>query len=148
MPSIVLSWAITKIGAEIRVLSYTVSISLPNLLREVGLQRIQQSYKVTFASYHRPENQGTFTSNPSLSTTLTLRILLQSRSYQDQSTQKSYKLEEQYEQIAYLNQKLITKESQKQVPCEETRSQRIQQQRSTDKPELLQYSTLQLSLYF
>jgi hypothetical protein len=117
MPSIVLSWAITKIGAEIRVLPYPVSISLPNLLREVGLQRIQRSYKV---SYHHPENQGTFTSNPSLSTTLTLRILLQSRSYQDQSTQKSCKLEEQYEQIAYMNQKSITKESHKHVLCERT----------------------------
>jgi hypothetical protein len=111
-----------QIGAEIRVLPYPVSISLPNLLREVGLQRIQWSYKVTFASYHHPENQGAFTSNPSLSTMLTLRILLQSRSYQDQSTQKSCKLEGQYEQIAYLNQKSITKESQKQVPCEGTRS--------------------------
>jgi hypothetical protein len=30
-----------QIGAEIRVLPYPVSISLPNLLREVGLQRIQ-----------------------------------------------------------------------------------------------------------
>jgi hypothetical protein len=120
MPSIILSWVITKIGAEIRVLPYPVSISLPNLLWEVGLQRIQRSYKVTFVSYHRPENQGTFTSNPSLSTTLTLRILLQSRSYQDQSTQKSCKLEEQYEQIAYMNQKSITKESQKQVLCEGT----------------------------
>jgi hypothetical protein len=88
MPSIVLSWAITKIGAEIRILPYPVSISLPNLLREVGLQRIQWNYKVTFASFHRPKNQGTFTRNPSLSTTLTLRILLQSRRYQDQSTQK------------------------------------------------------------
>jgi hypothetical protein len=146
MPSIILSWAITKIGAEIRVLPYAVSISLPNLLWEVGLQRIQWSYKVAFMSYHRPKNQGTFTSNPSLNTTLTLRILLQSRSYQDQSTQKSCKLEEQYEQIAYLNQKFITKESQKQVPCEGTWSRRIQQQRSTDWPELLQYSTLQLSL--
>jgi hypothetical protein len=69
MPSIVLSLAITKIGVEIRVLPYLVSISLPNLLREVELQRIQWSYKVTFASYHYRENQGTFTSNPSLSTT-------------------------------------------------------------------------------
>jgi hypothetical protein len=120
MPSIVLSWAITKIGAEIRVLLYPVSISLPNLIREVGLQRIQRSYKVTFTSYHRLEDQETFTSNPSLSTTLTLRILLQSRSYQDQSTQKSCKLEEQYKQIAYLNQKSITKDSHKQVLCEGT----------------------------
>jgi hypothetical protein len=118
MPSIILSRAITKIGAEIRVLPYLVSISLPNLLWEVGHQRIQQSYKVTFASYHRLNNQGTFTSNPSLNTTLTLQILLQSRSYQDQNSQKSCKLEEQYKQIAYLNQKSITKESQKQVPCE------------------------------
>jgi hypothetical protein len=120
MSSIILSWAITKIGVEIRVLPYPVSINLPNLLWEVRLQRIERSHRVTFAGYHRPENQGTFTSNPSLSTTLTLRILLQSRRYQDQSTQKSCKLEEKYEQIAYLNQKSITKESQKQVPCEGT----------------------------
>jgi hypothetical protein len=49
---------------------------------------------------------------------LTLWKQLQPRCYQDQSTQKSCKLEEQYEQIAYSNQKLITKESQKQAPYE------------------------------
>jgi hypothetical protein len=71
-------------------------------------------------SYHYLANQGAFKSNPSLSTMLTLRKQLQPRCYQDQSTQKSCKLEKQYEQIAYLNQKLITKESQKQAPCKGT----------------------------
>jgi hypothetical protein len=47
---------------------------------------------------------------------LTLWKQLQPRCYQDQSTQKSYKIKEQYKQIAYLNHKLITKESQKQAP--------------------------------
>jgi hypothetical protein len=79
---------------------------------------IQRSYKVTFVSYHYPGNQRTFTSNPSLSTMLTLRKQLQPRCYQDQSTQKSCKLEEQHEQIVYLNHKLITKEPHKQAPCE------------------------------
>jgi hypothetical protein len=33
-------------------------------------------------------------------------------------SKESYKLEEQYKQIAYLNQKSITRESQKQAPEE------------------------------
>jgi len=57
---------------RIRVTAYQAPISLSILSMGSGLQRNQRSYKVTYANYHCPVDQGTFTSKPSLGTTPTL----------------------------------------------------------------------------
>jgi hypothetical protein len=78
--------------------------------QEVDYRGFNEAIRVTLASYHWSGMQDASTINLSLSTTLTLMINTLLPLEREWSTQKGRKPDEQYQQDAYMDQKLITRE--------------------------------------